>query len=176
MDEVLDDKFFGSLKIDVLMVKTSYNGGLTKEENLQNIPNEQKLKLLVRFFEKLGNELKQISNPYIGSEFSAEKLIKLFPEKPKAVILDEKNTQLEAELIAKNWYVSNAFHGTSEEQKLMDFLKTVMGNFENKYDEVQFLRNEGVYTIYDFKTGKVTFAAPFSRAPRRLSLLASRNT
>jgi type III restriction enzyme len=154
MDDVLKDNFFGSLKIGVLVATSIYSKGNDDKQRLELIPNEQKLKLLVRFFDKLGNELKQISNPYIGSEFSAKNLISLFAEKSKSVLLDEENTKLETDYIAKKWYSSNAFHGTSEEQSLIKFLESIIGNFESQYEEVQLLRNEEVYKIFDFKTGK----------------------
>lgn len=154
MNEVLDEKFFGNLRIDLIVPIKVYQQADIDLGRLQLIDNEVIKKMLVAFFERLNTELKQISNPYIGSEFRAENLVKLFPEKLKSVVLDDKNTKLETELVSKSWYVSNAFHGTSEEQRLIEFLDTIIGNFVSRYDEVQLLRNEEVYKIYDFKTGR----------------------
>jgi len=37
---------------------------------------------------------------------------------------------------------------------LISFLKDTMGNLEDKYEQVFLLRNEEVYTIYDFDKGR----------------------
>ncbi len=48
----------------------------------------------------------------------------------------------------------DGFVGTSEEQGLVDFIEKTIKNLEAKYDEIYLLRNEEVYTIYDFKKGR----------------------
>lgn len=155
MNDIFEDNFFGNMKIEYIIPKEIFAKAETKETRLDLISNEQKLKGFIRFFDKLGNDLKGFSNPYIGSEFSSKNVIALFGEpKPKSIIEDTDNTKLENELIAKPWYALNAFHGTSEERNLINFLKGFMGNFESKYDKIHLLRNEEVYKIYDFKTGK----------------------
>ena len=127
------------MKIEYIMPKEIFAKAETKETQLDLIPNEQKLKGFIRFFDNLGNGLKQIVNPYIGSEFKSQNVLTLIEPKTKSVIGDAKNTELENEL--KN--ALNAFHGTSEEQNLINFLKGFMDNFESQYDK-----------IYDFETGK----------------------
>ena len=123
------------------MPKEMFAKAETKEARLDLIPNEQKLKGFIRFFDTLGIELKQIVNPYIGSEFSSKNVIALFGEpKIKSIIEDSKNTELEKEFKNKDWYALNAFHGTSEEQNLVNFLKGFMGNFESLYDKVHLHR------------------------------------
>ena len=155
MNDIFKENFFGNMTIKYIMPKEMFAKAETKEARLDLIPNEQKLKGFIRFFDTLGIELKQIVNPYIGSEFSSKNVIALFGEpKIKSIIEDSKNTELEKELKNKDWYALNAFHGTSEEQNLVNFLKGFMGNFESLYDKVHLLRNEEVYKIYDFKTGK----------------------
>ena len=71
-----------------------------------------------------------------------------------AVVEDASNTKLESDLITKDWYALNHFHGTSEEQSLVQFLIDTIENFKEKYENVYLLRNEQVYKIYDFKDGK----------------------
>jgi type III restriction enzyme len=155
MNDIFEENFFGNMKIEYIIPKEIFAKAETKETRLDLISNEQKLKGFIRFFDKLGNDLKQIVNPYIGSEFSSKNVIALFGEpKTKSIIEDAKNTELEKELKSKDWYALNAFHGTSEEHNLVNFLKGFMGNFESQYDKIHLLRNEEVYKIYDFKTGK----------------------
>ena len=155
MNDIFKENFFGNMKIEYIIPKEMFAKAETKETRLDLIPNEQKLKGFIRFFDKLGNELKQIVNPYIGSEFSSKNIITIFGEsKIKSIVEDSKNTELDDELKIKPWYALNAFHGTIEEQGLINFLKKYMGNFDILYDKVYLLRNEEVYKIYDFETGK----------------------
>lgn len=155
LDEIWNKDFFGELKIDVIIPQYIYNGELTKEDNLSLISNEVQLKLLIRFFDKLSNELKQISNPFIGSDFTPKNLISVFEvPKTKSVVPDSNNSKIEIDLIGEEWYVLTAFFGTDEERNLIKFLQNTILNFKAKYEEVYLLRNEEVYKIYDFKTGK----------------------
>lgn len=155
MNDIFKENFFGNMKIEYIIPKEIFAKAVTKETRLDLISNEQKLKGFIHFFDKLGNDLKQIVNPYIGSEFSSKNVMALFGEpKTKSIIEDAKNLALEKELKRTDWYALNAFHGTSEEQNLVNFLKGFMGNFESQYDKIYLLRNEEVYKIYDFKTGK----------------------
>lgn len=58
-----------------------------------------------------------------------------------------KNTDYENKLVTKDWYALNHFHGTSEEQSLVQFLIDTIENFKEKYENVYLLRNEQVYKI-----------------------------
>jgi type III restriction enzyme len=109
----------------------------------------------MRFFEKIAVSLKQISNPYIGSEFQSVSFKEVFAEpKVKSILQDDANKAIESLIKDKDWYVLSGFHGTSEEQALVRFLSEVMGNFENQYEHISLLRNEEVYKIYDFEQGR----------------------
>ena len=66
----------------------------------------------------------------------------------------QENKNLEAELKNTNWYLLDSFWGTSEERKLIEFIKSHESNLEEKYDSFQLLRNEEVYKIFDFDTGR----------------------
>lgn len=155
IDEILADNLLGSFFINIIIPKVLYNDKLTFKEHLSILNNDDLLNALLRFFEKVAIELKQFSNPYIGSEFISIPLKKVFGEpKTKSVIIDDVNTKLEQDLLQKEWYVMNAFYGTTEEQALAKFLIDVMGNFEKKYEKISLLRNEEVYKIYDFEQGR----------------------
>lgn len=155
MNDILKPTFFGHLAINVIIPNKIYNDKQTEVENLQNIQNEQLLKLLVRFFDKLGKDLKEIVNPYIGSDFESTSIKAIFGEpKIKSITPDEANAKLENELRESKWFALNDFFGTDEERNLIEFLKNIMGNIVAKYDDVWLLRNEEIYKIYDFKTGR----------------------
>ena len=66
----------------------------------------------------------------------------------------QENKSLEAELKNTEWYMLDSFWGTSEERKLIEFIKNHETNLKEKYDSFQLLRNEEVYKIFDFDTGR----------------------
>ena len=110
----------------------------------------------MNFFEAFTEKLREIANPYKGTEkFEPFSFDDLFgEEKEKSVLIDEESKNLEAELLQHSWYVLNGFNGTSEERELLEFVKKKIGNLKDRYDEVYLLRNEEVYKIYDFKKGR----------------------
>ena len=106
----------------------------------------------MKFLDNVFAELKEKIAPKIGSEFIAGDFKKFFAE-PKTKAIEEKNLD---DLISNDneWYVLDGFVGTSEEKKLINFIKETIGNLENKYKEIYLLRNEEVYKIYDFEQGR----------------------
>ena len=115
-------------------------------------------------------ELVSYDKPFIGTDFHLVKFSDLFTLdeekgknsfiKEKMILMDDSNSEtqenksLEAELKNTNWYMLDSFWGTSEERKLIEFIKSHESNLEEKYDSFQLLRNEEVYKIFDFDTGR----------------------
>ena len=148
IDDIFAENFIGNFKINIVTSKD--------KTGLADISNEEKLNLLLDFFEAFSRKLKEISNPYLGTEkFSPFSFEDLFGDvKEKSVLIDQESKNLEAELLQHKWYVLNGFNGTSEERELLEFVKNKIGNLEGKYDEIYLLRNEEVYKIYDFDQGR----------------------
>jgi type III restriction enzyme len=147
VDELFQNEVFGDIKIN-LVVSSSV-------KKLDDIRQEEKLEILLNFFEKLEIGLKEVSNPYLGTEFSGVKFSEIFGDvKEKAVEIDEESERIEKELKEQDWYILSGFNGTSEERSLIDFLKEKVGNLKSQYEEVYLLRNEEVYKIYDFEKGR----------------------
>jgi len=148
IDDIFKEKFIGNFQINIVTSKD--------KNNLSDISNEEKLNLLLGFFDDFTRKLKEISNPYLGTEkFEPFSFEDLFGDvKEKSVLIDQESKNLEAELLQHKWYVLNGFNGTSEERELLEFMKNIIGNLEEKYDKVYLLRNEEVYKIYDFKQGR----------------------
>ncbi len=148
IDEIFTENFIGNFKINIITSKD--------RKDLDDISNEEKLNLLLDFFEAFTRKLKEIANPYKGTgkfePFSFEDLFG--EEKEKSVLIDMESRNLEAELKQHKWYVLNGFNGTSEERELLEFMRKKIGNLEEKYNEVYLLRNEEVYKIYDFEQGR----------------------
>ncbi|MFH1956985.1 MAG: DEAD/DEAH box helicase family protein [bacterium] len=148
VDEILSDRFIGNFRVNIIVAK--------EKQGLDDISNDEKLELFLKFFDEFTRKLKEIANPYKGTEkfepFSFEDLFG--EEKPKSVLIDPESKNLEAELLKNSWYVLNGFNGTSEERELLEFMKNKIGNLQEKYNEVYLLRNEEVYKIYDFEQGR----------------------
>ncbi len=148
VDDIFSSDFLGNFKINIITSKD--------KNSLDDISNEEKLNLLLVFFEVFTKKLKEIANPHKGTEkfesFSFEDLFG--EEKEKSVLIDPESKNLETELLQHNWYVLNGFNGTSEERELLEFMKKKIGNLEEQYQEVYLLRNEEVYKIYDFEQGR----------------------
>ena len=148
VNDIFSSNFLGNFKINIVTSKD--------KDSLDDISNEEKLNLLLVFFEEFTKKLKEIANPHKGTEkfkpFSFEDLFG--EEKEKSVLVDPESKNLEIELLQHNWYVLNGFNGTSEERELLEFMKKKIGNLEEKYQEVYLLRNEEIYKIYDFEQGR----------------------
>jgi len=146
IDDLLSDNFLGKFSIDFIH---------SKHLSIAEISNYEKLQALIGFLNKLSNEIKLYSAPYIGSDFKSIPLKQMGDwYKEKSIVKDAQDEAIESELLTKPWYIYNGFSGTSEERSLIVFLKDLMGNFEKTYDQVFLLRNEEVYKIYDFEMGR----------------------
>ena len=147
VEDIFQDKFLGDIEIKIICPK--------HYKNLNDISNKIQLEILIKFFELIEKKIGEISNPKIGTDFTTTKFANVF-DGVKEKLVEEKdiNKILEKELVDKSWYVLDSFNGTNEERGLIDFLKETMGNLNDKYETVYLLRNEEVYTIYDFDKGR----------------------
>jgi len=144
MEDLLKDEFLGNFDIKIIV---------SENTKYENIDNNDKLNLVIKFLDNIFEELKSYIIPKVGEkEFIAGDFKKFFAE-PKTKTINENNLD---DSIAKNnsWYVLDGFVGTSEEKELVQFIKETMGNLEKDYEEIYLLRNEEIYKIYDFKEGR----------------------
>lgn len=147
MDDLFTEEFLGDFKINIV-VPIFIN-------SLENIDNHTKLDILLDFFELFVNKTKEYNNPYLGSDFKAQSLKDVFSKaKEKVINTTEYDTSLEDTAPQNDWFVLNRFIGTYEETSFYKYFENKLGNLKNKYTEVYLLRNEEVYLIYDFETGK----------------------
>ena len=145
MDELQTDKL---ANFDVQII-------VSKNTNYDDIDNSDKLGLVVKFLDNVFVELKNKIAPKIGSEFIVKDFKKLFAEpKTKTIEEDAGSERIAKELETENWYVLDSFHGTDQEEDLIEFIKSTIGNLEKKYEDIYLLRNEEVYKIYDFEQGR----------------------
>lgn len=143
---------------------------IISDVDFDEIPNKKILKLCKEFLLYVQTELETYDNPFVGTDFKLVKFSDMFTfdsekgkvsfTKEKMILIDDENAetkenkQLEKDLQAKDWYVLNAFWGTSEERELVEFIKSRESNLFEKYDSFQLLRNEEIYKIFDFDTGR----------------------
>jgi type III restriction enzyme len=139
IDDLLKNNFLGDFSISFL-----------HSVDIE-ITNQNKLDALLKFLKRIFADLKQYSNPSIGSEFVAKNFAKLF-DKPKTKYID--TSALDDDIANNDWYVLDSFAGNSYEKGLIEFIKERIGNLKKAYKEVYLLRNEEVYKIYDFKKGR----------------------
>lgn len=155
IDDAFKDEFIGSFNISVVIPSNEKFDNLEAKECFALIEPKEQVRILTEVFTNLESEIKKISNPYIGSAFKPCSIKEYFNEpKQISVVNDPDSDYLENELIDKDWYALDAFYGTSEEKGLINFLKDTMDNFTDKYEDINLLRNEEVYKIYDFDSGQ----------------------
>lgn len=104
------------------------------------------LKLLGKFEQHYQKQIKH----YEATPFKHEKLSKIFPV---AITKTVKKSTVNSALVNnkdKDFYILDQFAGTSEERSLIEFIDDYSGNLDARYEYYYLLRNEEVYTIYDF--------------------------
>ncbi|MBQ1627684.1 MAG: DEAD/DEAH box helicase family protein [Treponema sp.] len=143
---------------------------ITSDVGFEEIPNKKLLSLCEDFLLYVQIELESYDKPFIGTDFHLVKFSDLFSldeekgkisfTKEKMIMMDDsdsdtqENSRLEKELQNTEWYMLDSFWGTSEERNLIEFIKSHESNLKEKYDSFQLLRNEEVYKIFDFDTGR----------------------
>ena len=143
---------------------------ITSDCDFEEIANKKLVSLTKAFLLHLQNELEKYDKPYKGTPFHLVKFSDVFSfdnekgkvsfSKEKMIFIDEnasdtkENKALESSLKNESWYLLNSFWGTSEERNLIEFIKSRKSNLLEKYSSFQLLRNEEIYKIYDFDTGR----------------------
>ena len=147
VEKMFTSNFIGNFKINIII-----SGDIN---DLDDIDNEEKLEILLEFFDKFTNKIGEMANPYKGTEFIPKTFNELFGNiKEKLINLTDYDTSLEEEAPKKEWFVLNRFIGTYEETKFFRFFENIVGNLKTKYSEIYLLRNEEVYLIYDYEQGR----------------------
>jgi len=146
IDNLLEDRLLGLFRIPIY--SSSY-------KKLDEIPNREKLNILIDFLDSFEKQLAEIINPYVGSKFEPYSFDKIFSEPVDKIVEINPDSEIEeARLKNDDWYILDSFNGTSEELALVREIRKTIDNLQEKYEEVYFLRNEEVYKIYDFDKGR----------------------
>jgi type III restriction enzyme len=145
MGDLLKSDFLGDFPLNFIM---------STWKTFEDISNKLLLTIIGKLLDFVAIEIKNTSNPYLGTDFKLQKFTSEDWTKIKSIEKESYTSDLEKKLQGKKWYALDGFNGTGEEAHLTNFLIDTMWNLEKKYKEVYLLRNEETYKIYDFKTGR----------------------
>lgn len=144
--ESVDDLYSGLKDFKIRIVSD-----VSKYEDLDA---DEKLQLTMDFLGRVFGELKKRMFRQWGGEFRLKKFSDVFKEGKSKRVKPENLEDEGGDISGKNWYVLNRFAATSEERGLVEFIKDNISQLEGRYKHVYLVRNEEVYKIYDFDTGK----------------------
>lgn len=158
-------------KVGVLRLSIS-GVGVAKSE----LAAEQKVYIAERVLEKIEGEFEENEVTYVGTEeFVPVAISEVFKDgiRRKYYVREEgldqelgepqsaaKDPKYRLELAEKKWYAYTENYGTSEEKLLVKMLDGVMGELEQKWEEIYLLKNEKAFVLYDFAGGR-EFALDF---------------
>lgn len=122
------------------------------KKDIENLSAKGKMNIVLAFLSVLENEMKNNTIEYEGTtNFEPFGFSEVF--KPKTLLIpkdkniyDNKNT----------WFIHEQFSGTSEEEKLIELIGTMIDDIGAKYkqDKIYLIRNERHFALYSFKDGR----------------------
>jgi type III restriction enzyme len=117
-----------------------------------NLSSEQKLAIANSFLNALEAEIKGNIVEFEGTkDFYSYSAQNIFTEKT-LLIPQDKEKQIQK--IAHDWFVFEKFYGTSEEDRLIKLIYTIIDDIRNDYENVYLIRNERHFALYDFVQGR----------------------
>jgi type III restriction enzyme len=172
-------KFFGKNIIANAILKTTYftmenlkiplpnlksidefisNDNYLKQFNIylngdsSNLDAKLKIDIVLAFLNVLENEMKNNTVQYEGTKkFKAVRFDKVFKNKT-LLISKDKNIYQDN----NNWFVFEEFSGTTEEEKLIELIGSMVKDIEKKYkkNKIYLARNERHFAIHSFDEGR----------------------
>ena len=117
-----------------------------------NLSSKQKLLIAISFLNALEVEIKGNIIEFEGTkDFYPYSAQNIFTEKT-LLIPQDKEKQIQK--IAHDWFVFEKFYGTSEEEKLIELIHTIINDINIDYKNVYLIRNERHFALYDFAQGR----------------------
>lgn len=126
------------------------------KETLEDLSNTDLFNGVYSLLLKIEKEVSRKIVHYKGSiEFKENNIKDIFHDKELMIPKSDMERLDGQEYIIKDckWYVFNANYGTSEEKACFDFIKSIMGQMENKFKQIYLIRNERHFKIYNFDDG-----------------------
>jgi type III restriction enzyme len=156
--------FGGLVSLDDFLNSKDYLAGVSVKvrgtaEQLEQLTQEEKFYVAQVVVSTLLSKATTGARDYVGSKtfkpklisevFGRDKHIKLDPSRDK-----ERLTPIQQlELDTTEWFAQNEIWGTAEEKALVVFIRDVMAELSERYNEVFLLRNEQHFPIFSFRTG-----------------------
>lgn len=127
---------------------------------LKENPSE-KLTACCDLLDKIETELrKQITNYEGTKRFYEQRIDTIFTDKILEFSADNPRINAESQMFDKFfvqdqcWIAFNGVYGTSEERRLLEFLRRWLRSAEKIYEDIYLLRNERHFAIYNFSDGR----------------------
>lgn len=135
----LDDDYLGEFEINIT-------------GDASNLSSQQKLVIATSFLNTLEVEIKGNTVEFEGTkDFYPHVVQDIFTEK---TLLIPQNKEKQIKEITHDWFVFEKFYGTSEEEKLIELIQTIIEDIRHDYDNVYLIRNERHFALYDFAQGR----------------------
>jgi type III restriction enzyme len=139
------------------------------KEQIENLSQEQKLRVAIFVLEKIGKEIQTGTPDYLGTKVFEPIGIKYcLKDKTLQITINEggeqergvgmretTNSALSLDLHDKAWYVYDENYGTSEEKYFVRYLHGMMDRLQKRYSEIYLIRNEKLFKIHRFSDGAV---------------------
>jgi type III restriction enzyme len=159
--------------IDEFIISNSYLGSQNVEisgrtTEVFELTQEEKLNCALQILQTLQPDIEKGNIEFKGSTvFSPNAIEKVFKDREMNFSLSAdgdaetgypmsrpKIEKHYLDLSKESWYAYQENYGTSEEKKLVLFIKGAMVKLKKRYEDVYLLRNEKSFQIYRFSDGK----------------------
>ena len=127
---------------------------------LKENPSE-KLTACCDLLDKIETEFRKQITDYEGTKcFHEQPINAIFTDKTLKFSADNPRINAESQMFDKffvkdqGWIAFNGIYGTSEERKLVEFLRRWLRSAEETYEDIYLLRNERHFAIYNFSDGR----------------------
>ncbi len=167
-------KYYPNLtSIDQFIASENYLGSNLleisgKTTKISELSQSEKLSCALYILQTLQPEIEKGNIDYRGStEFTPHSIMKLFVDKEMNFVLSEdgeaergypmsrpKKNEHYLDLAKESWYAYQDNFGTSEEKKLVLYVKGAIDKLHARFEDVYLLRNEKCFHIYSFNTGQ----------------------
>ena len=127
---------------------------------LKENPSE-KLTACCDLLDKIETEFRKQITDYEGTKrFHEQRINTIFTDKKLKFSADNPRINAESQMFDKFfvkdqcWIAFNGVYGTSEERRLVEFLRRWVRSAEEIYEDIYLLRNERHFAIYNFSDGR----------------------
>ena len=139
-----------------------------KTKNVDEMTQDEKLNCALKILQEIQPDIEKGNIDYKGSEvFIPNAIQKIFGDREMNFVLRDdgdaetgypmsrpKLDEHYLDLKKEDWYAFEENYGTSEEKKLVIFIKSAIDKLTKKYEQVYLLRNEKYFQIFRFSDGK----------------------